>query len=239
MRLNRFLASLGVGARRKCDELIRQGRVKVNGRSVMEPWFQVEKGRDAVEVDGEYVGARVKLVHILLNKPAGYVVTAADPQNRPTVFDLIGCVEQRVFPVGRLDLDVEGLLLLTNDGDLSYRLTHPRFEVEKVYRVLVTGKPDRRALRSMQTGLQLEDGPTAPTEVRVVRGDGKTTLLELRMHEGRKRQIKRMCKALGHPVIKLVRIAFAGLSINGLHVGEWRYLTSAEVGRLNKCVGLP
>ena len=237
MRLNRFLASRGVDARRKCDEIIRTGRVKINRCTVLEPGFQVEVGRDLVSVDGKPLSS-VRLVYILLNKPALYVVTVRDPQNRATIFDLVKGIQQRIFPVGRLDFDVEGALLLTNDGELTHRLIHPRFEVEKVYHVLVQGKPDRKALQFVREGLQLEDGLTAPTEVTVLCEKEETTLLELKMHEGRKRQIKRMWSAVGHAVLTLTRIAFAGLTIEGLRAGEWRFLTQVEVNNLKEKVGL-
>ena len=238
MRLNRFLSSRGVGARRKCDEMIRQGRVKMNGHTVMEPGVQVEIGRDTIDVDGNVIETTVRLVYVLLHKPAGYVVTVRDPQNRPTVFDLMDGISQRIFPVGRLDLDVGGLLLLTNDGNMSYRLIHPRYEVEKIYTLLVRGRPNSKALRAIESGIQLEDGLTAPTEVRILDNGEKITLLEMKMHEGRKRQIKRMWSAVGHPVVSLTRTAFAGLTIDDLRPGEWRFLRDDEVMWLKMNVGL-
>lgn len=238
MRLNKYLASHGVGARRKCDEFIRAGRVRVNGRAVTELGTRIEVDQDMVEVDGRRLESTRGLVYILLNKPAGYVVTVKDPQNRPTVFDLLEGIEHRVFPVGRLDLDVEGLLFLTNDGDLSYRLTHPRFQVEKVYRVEVQNRPGEDALRSLQSGVHLDDGRTAPAAVRRVGGDGGTTVFEMRMHEGKKRQVKRMWSAIGHPVIRLQRISFGGLHLKGVRRGEWRFLKRDEIERLKESVGL-
>ena len=238
MRLNKFLASRGVDARRKCDDLIQKGRVKINNRTVLEPGFQVEMGRDLVSVDGKVIETTVRLVYILLYKPAGYVVTAKDPQNRPTVFDIIEGIGQRIFAVGRLDLDVEGALLLTNDGEVGHRLIHPRYEIEKIYHVLVMGKPSQKTLRAVSEGLHLNDGPTAPAEVVILKGDGETTLLELKIHEGRKRQIKRMWSSVGHSVVKLIRTVFAGLTIDGLQPGEWRYLSKDEVNQLKEMVGL-
>ena len=229
MRLNRYLASRGVGARRTCDEMIRQGRVRVNSRTITEPGVAINIDRDTVELDGTIVEATVTLVYVLLHKPAGYVVTAKDPQNRPTVFHLLEDVGQRIFPVGRLDLDVEGLLLLTNDGDLGFRLSHPRYEVDKIYRVLVEGKPDRQTLDTIRGGFQLDDGPTAPMDVIVVDEGEHGTMLEMKMHEGRKRQVKRMWSSLGHPVTHLIRTGFADMTIDGLRTGQWRYLTPEEV----------
>jgi 23S rRNA pseudouridine2605 synthase len=238
MRLNRFLATQGVGARRTCEDIIRDGRISVNGRIVTELGLVVEADRDTVELDGDRIGTAVKLVYALLNKPAGYVVTAKDPQNRPTVFHLLEGIEQRIFPVGRLDLDVEGLLLLTNDGDLGFRLTHPRYEVEKTYQAVISGKPDKQTLHAIEEGMQLEDGPTAPIHVTVFRATKNETFLEMKMHEGRKRQIKRMWSTLGHPVISLVRTGFASITLDGVRTGQWRYLTPEEVQRLRTKVGL-
>lgn len=238
MRLNKYLAFHGVGARRTCDEFIREGRIRVNGCVVRELGTQVKVGQDRVEVDGKRLELTRRLVYILLNKPAGYVVTAKDPRHRPTVFDFLKDIEQRVFPVGRLDLDVQGLLLLTNDGALSFRLTHPRFQVEKVYRVVVEGRPEGEILRSIRSGLRLDDGPTAPADVKQIGGDDRATMFEMRMHEGRKRQIKRMWSALGHPVLALERISFAGLTTKGLAQGEWRFLEREEIEKLKERAGL-
>jgi pseudouridine synthase len=239
MRLNKFLASHGVGARRKCDDIIREGRVTVNGRTVREFGIQLREDQDIVEVDGKRIGATGGLVYILINKPAGYVVTAKDPHNRPTVFHLLQGVQERVFSVGRLDVDVGGALLLTNDGELSFRLTHPRYEVEKVYRVHVQGKPDHQTVRSIQTGLHLDDGRTAPMKVRIVGGDEDTTVCEMTMHEGRKRQVKRMWARVGHPVLALQRIQFAGLTLHRLRSGEWRYLAREDIEKLKESAGIP
>ena len=232
------MASRGLGARRTCDDIIRQGRVRVNGLAVTEPGCAIDAHRDTVEVDGKILEAVVNLVYILLNKPVGYVVTARDPQGRPTVYDIVTGLEERIFSVGRLDADVEGLLLLTNDGDLSYRLTHPRYEVEKTYRVLVAGRPDRGRLEDLQRGVQLEDGPTAPTDISVLQEREGESLVEMKMHEGRKRQVKRMWAAVGHPVKRLVRTGLAALTLEGLKTGQWRHLTPDEVRRLRELVGL-
>jgi 23S rRNA pseudouridine2605 synthase len=190
---------------------------------------QVDPENDAVEVDGVPVAIRSGLVHWLLNKPRGVVTTASDPEGRPTVVGLVPA-EPRVFPVGRLDFDTEGLLLLTNDGDLAHRLTHPSFGVEKEYLAHVAGEPGRAALRALREGIELEDGVTAPARVSVV-GEG---LLRITVHEGRNRLVRRMCEAVGHPVLRLVRTRIGPLAERGLKPGEWRALTASEVRSLQE-----
>ena len=226
MRLNAFLARAGVASRRRADELIKAGRVTVNG----EPGQlnTVVRARDRVEVDGREV-ARQRLRYVLLHKPTGVVTTARDPQGRPTVVAIVPH-EPRVVPVGRLDTDTTGALLLTNDGQLAHRLAHPRYGVEKTYVADVEGDPDEDALRKLREGVDLDDGPTAPARARRL-GPGR---VELVLHEGRKHQVKRMLAAVGHPVIRLHRSAYAGLTLEGLEPAEWRELEPAEVQRLNR-----
>jgi 23S rRNA pseudouridine2605 synthase len=229
VRLNAYLARAGVASRRGADELIKAGRVRVNGRRGELNDFV--GARDVVEVDGRRVAAQ-ELAYVLLHKPAGVVTTARDPQRRPTVVDLIDH-PSRLVPVGRLDADTTGALLLTNDGDLAHRLAHPRYEVDKVYEVEVEGEPDRDALRRLAEGVDLEDGRTAPARVRR-RGPSR---IELTIHEGRKHQVKRMCEAVGHPVRRLHRSRYAGLVVSALAPGEWRELTDSEVERLRSPSG--
>jgi 23S rRNA pseudouridine2605 synthase len=224
VRLNRYLASAGVGSRRAVDELIRDARVTVNG-TVAELGTSVGEG-DEVCVDGRPVSAE-RQAWVLLHKPAGVVTTANDPQGRPTVLDLVGS-PLRLFPVGRLDMDTTGALLLTNDGLLAHRLMHPRHEVDKVYVADVEGRPDATALERLRSGVELDDGPTAPAQVREL-APGR---IELRIHEGRNRQVRRMCEAVGHPVLHLHRSAYAGLRVEGLAPGRWRELDPAEVDGL-------
>jgi 23S rRNA pseudouridine2605 synthase len=224
VRLNAYLARAGVASRRKADELIKGGRVRVNGEPGQLNTF-VERG-DRVEVDGVEVTAQ-RLAYVLLHKPPATVTTARDPQGRPTVVDLVDLPE-RVVPVGRLDADTTGALLLTNDGPLAHRLAHPRYGVEKVYEVEVEGEPDDHALARLREGVDLEDGRTAPAKARRL---GPATL-ELVLHEGRNRQVKRMCEAVGHPVNRLHRSAYAGLTLEGLEPGRWRELEPFEVRRL-------
>jgi 23S rRNA pseudouridine2605 synthase len=226
MRLNAFLARAGVASRRKADELIKAGRVRVNGEPGRLNTFV--EGGDRVEVDGQEVVPQ-RLAHLLLHKPAGVVTTASDPQGRRTVVELVPR-QPRVVPVGRLDVDTTGALLLTNDGPLAHRLAHPRYVVEKVYVAEVDGAPGEAALRALREGVELDDGRTAPARVRPL---GPHTL-ELAIHEGRNRQVKRMLEAVGHPVRRLHRSAYAGLTLDGLEPGEWRPLESDEVERLRR-----
>jgi 23S rRNA pseudouridine2605 synthase len=231
MRLNAFLARAGVASRRGSDDLIKQGRVKVNDEPG-ELNTYVHPG-DRVEVDDEPVTAQA-LRYVLLNKPAGVVTTARDPQGRPTVVHLVDTPE-RVVPVGRLDADTTGALLLTNDGPLGHRLAHPRYGVEKVYEVEVEGEPDEAALRALAEGVELEDGVTAPATVRCL----APGLLELTLHEGRNRQVRRMLDAVGHPVRRLHRSRYAGLTLEGLEPGAWRELEHFEVKRLTSLTREP
>ena len=234
MRLNAYLARAGVASRRRADELIRAGRVRVNG----EPGeLNTAVGKhDVVDVDGERV-ERQRLTYVLLHKPAGVVTTASDPQGRRTVVELVPA-EPRVVPVGRLDVDTTGALLLTNDGDLAHRLAHPRYGVPKVYEADVEGSPSPDALARLRDGIELEDGLTAPAIVRIVSRGTRASRLELTLHEGRKHQVKRMCEAVGHPVRQLHRVRYAELEPTGLKPGEWRELTASEVAALRLGVGL-
>jgi 23S rRNA pseudouridine2605 synthase len=224
MRLNAFLARAGVASRRRADELIKAGRVTVNG----EPGQlnTVVGARDRVTVDGEEV-SRQRLRYVLLHKPAGVVTTARDPQGRPTVVELVPA-EPRVVPVGRLDADTTGALLLTNDGPLAHRLAHPRYGVEKAYLAEVEGDPDENALQQLRDGVELDDGRTAPARARRL-GRGR---VELVLHEGRKHQVKRMLAAVGHPVTRLHRSGYAGLTLEGLEPGRCRELEPSEVEQL-------
>src|SRR5580765_1644386 len=213
MRLNAYLARAGVASRRKADELIKAGRVRVNGETGALNTFVGET--DTVEVDGHPVGKQ-RLAHLLLYKPPGTVTTARDPQGRPTVVALVP-TEPRVVPVGRLDADTTGALLLTNDGRLAHRLAHPRYEVDKVYVAEVEGDPGREALRRLEEGIDLDDGRAAPAHARRL-AKGR---VELTIHEGRTHQVKRMLEAVGHPVRRLHRSRYAGLDLQGLAPGQW------------------
>ena len=229
-RLQKVLARAGFGSRRACEELIDDGRVTVNGE-VAALGRRVDLEHDRVEVDGVTVAVRPGLVYYLLNKPPRVVTTASDPQGRRTVLDLVPA-EPRVFPVGRLDYETEGLLLLTNDGDLAHGLTHPSRGVEKAYLAEVEGVPNRAALRRLRDGVELDDGPTAPAKARLVQAMAEGAALEIVIHEGRNRQVRRMCEGVGHPVRRLVRTRIGPLVDHELRPGDWRPLTLAEVRAL-------
>ena len=229
-RLQKVLARVGFGSRRVCEDLIAEGRVLVDG-VVAELGRRVDAETTRILVDGAPVGVRPGLVHYLLNKPAGVVTTADDPQGRPIVVDLVPD-EPRVFPVGRLDLDTEGLLLLTNDGDLANRLTHPSYGVEKEYVAQVEGTPSRAAVRRLREGVDLDDGPTAPAKVSLI----ESSVLRLTIHEGRNRQVRRMCDAVGHPVVRLVRTRIGPLADRSLRPGTWRHLEVPELRSLERAV---
>ena len=232
-RLQKILAQAGLGSRRTAEDMIAEGRVRVNGELAV-LGTRADPETDTIEVDGAVVGVRQGLVHYLLNKPAGVVSTAADPQGRPTVVDMVP-PEPRVYPVGRLDADTEGLLVLTNDGDLAHRLTHPSFGVDKEYLAEVEGRPARGALRRLREGVDLDDGRTAPARVSLV---GENTL-RITIHEGRNRQVRRMAEAIGHPVRRLVRVRIGPLSDRRLAPGAWRPLTQAEVRALERAAVAP
>jgi 23S rRNA pseudouridine2605 synthase len=235
MRLNRFLAQAGVSSRRGADLLIQSGRVAVNGVKIRKLGISIDEKKDQVSVNGKKVRLPEKFMYILLNKPKGYLCTVKDSFGRPTVLDLVG-KEKKVFPVGRLDLDTQGVLLLTNDGQLAYRLTHPKFQVEKTYLVTVKGKIDQRTLGEFHKGIKLDDGEIGKGETRILKIAGGSSVFELKLKEGRKREIKRMCKALGFPVVALVRTRFANLSAGNSKPGTWRYLKEKEIDRLKPVV---
>jgi 23S rRNA pseudouridine2605 synthase len=232
MRLAKFLATAGVSSRRAAEEIVRSGRVSVGDERVLDPARDVGP-QDAVKLDGALVTAQQTRVVYAVNKPAGVVSTARDPQRRPTVVSLIAS-GLRLYPVGRLDIDATGLILLTNDGELAHRLMHPSFEVPKTYRVRVWKPPVREAaLAALRDGVVLDDGRTAPARVRRVSGD----TVEITIHEGRKRQVKRMCEHVGHRVRSLERVGFGPLALGGLAPGAYRQLGAAEIRTLLSAAG--
>jgi 23S rRNA pseudouridine2605 synthase len=231
-RIQKVLARAGLGSRRHCDQLVLERRVTVNG-TVAEPGMRVDPERDRIEVDGVRIGVRPGAVHYLLNKPHGVVTTMSDPQGRPTVAELVPA-EPRVFPVGRLDADTEGLLLLTNDGDLAQLLAHPSHGVDKEYLAEVAGIPSPSALRKLREGVALDDGVTAPARVATVGEAGGNATLRVTLREGRKRQVRRMCDAVGHPVRRLVRVRIGPVSDRKLAPGQWRRLTPDELRSLER-----
>jgi 23S rRNA pseudouridine2605 synthase len=227
MRLGKFLAHSGVASRRAAEDLIRAGRVRVGGEVVTDPARDVDE-TSAVSVDDEPVAPEAPEVH-MLNKPPGVVSTARDTHGRTTVIDLVPS-SRRLYPVGRLDADTTGLILLTNDGELANRLMHPRYEVPRTYRARVQGRPGSRAIAALRDGVELEEGVTAPAEIHRV----APSMLEITIHEGRKHQVRRMCEAVGHPVLELERIAFGPLRLGELRQGRSRRLSAAEVERLRQ-----
>ena len=232
MRLQRYLAACGIASRRNAERLIESGCVEVNG-VVAKLGDTIDPDKDAVTCEGKPIRQEAP-VYIILNKPKGTVTSARDPQGRKTVLDCLQGVAARVFPVGRLDFDVEGALLLTNDGDLAFRLMHPKYEVDKVYLATVWGEVSRGTLAEIEKGVPLDDGPTAPAKATIVNKGQGVTLLRLTIHEGRKREVKRMCAAAGHTVRELQRVSIAGINVKGLRPGEWRYLTHHEIATLRK-----
>jgi pseudouridine synthase len=240
-RLQKILSQAGVASRRAAETLIAEGRVTVNGATVREMGIKADAAQDDIRVDGRRVKAAEHKRYILLNKPAGVVSTRADPQRRPTVIDLLAGVREYVYPVGRLDFDTEGLLLLTNDGDLAAMLTHPRHGVPRTYHARVAGVPDELALRRLREGIPLDGQRTLPAEVSLahVARDGRHATLVLTIREGRNRQVRRMCEAVGHPVGELTRIRIGPLSDARLATGRWRDLTGAEVTKLRALADRP
>jgi 23S rRNA pseudouridine2605 synthase len=229
MRLAKYIADCGVASRRHAERLVTAGRVLVDGERVVDPAHDVSERND-VTVDGKAVSPAPHEYYVL-NKPAGVVSTAHDPEGRRKVTDLVPS-SARLYPVGRLDADSTGLILLSNDGELANRLTHPSFEVEKTYRVRVQGLVGERALVALRSGVELDDGRTAPAKVSVQSRGPSASVLELTVHEGRKRQVRRMCEAVGHPVVELERTRFGRIELGQLRRGEWRRLRRAEVERL-------
>ncbi len=227
------MAHAGIASRRKSEDIIKQGRVKVNGEVITEMGVKIDPESDCVEVDGNIISKENK-IYLLLNKPIGYVTTVSDPRGRKTVMDLIAGIEQRIYPVGRLDYDSSGLLIMTNDGDLTNILTHPSFEVNKTYMVQVEGKADRKRLKRLEKGVKLKDGLTAPAIVKNISYRGNSTVFNITIHEGRNREVRRMCKKINYSVLNLKRITVANLTLGNLQEGNYRHLNEEEVNNLKK-----
>ncbi len=240
MRLQKYLAMAGVASRRASEELIKRGKVTVNGQIVTVLGTKVDPQKDKVYVDKKPVHVREKFLYLLLYKPSSFITSVKDPQNRPTIMELIPEIRERVFPVGRLDLDTEGLLLLTNDGKLAYRLTHPKYKVNKRYLVETKGVPSFSKLKQLEEGVPLEDGMTYPAEVKLLKAsrNKNRAVLEIEIHEGRKRQVKRMFNHIGFPVTKLKRTHLSFLNLEGLKKGQYRNLTDDEIQKLKEKVEL-
>ncbi len=209
MRINKYIASCGVASRRKAEEIILDGRVTVNGKLVTELAFNIDEEKDIVEIDGEQIGVEKNNVYIVLNKPEGYITTVKDQFDRPSVLDLVKDIDERVYPIGRLDYETSGLLILTNDGDLTYKLTHPKHEVDKTYMAIVKGVPNAQEIKNFEEGLYIEDYKTAPAKIKVVKinEEKNYSICQIKIHEGRNRQVRKMCRAINHPVLRLRRAA--------------------------------
>ena len=231
MRINKYIALCGVASRRKAEELILAGRVTVNDEVMTALSYKVDEENDIVKVDDKLIKEENKLVYILLNKPEGYITTVKDQFDRPSVLDLVSDIKERVYPIGRLDYETSGLLLLTNDGDLTYKLTHPKHEVDKTYVARVKGKLTKEEIERFKTGLKIEDYTTAPAKLKVIKYDEQrdSSLLEIKIHEGKNRQVRKMCKAINHPVLRLRRSAMGKIKIGDCEIGKYRYLTEDEI----------
>lgn len=236
-RLQKYLAEAGVASRRKSEELILAGRVAVNGKIVKELGIKINPTKDTVLFDGKPVRtAEVKKVYIMLHKPEGYVTTAKEQFSRPAVMDLVSGVQERIFPIGRLDYDTSGLLLLTNDGDLTYRLTHPSHDVEKTYIAKIYGVPNDTDLQKFRRGVTIDGRKTSPAKIQILEKDKdmRFATVEIIIHEGRNRQVRKMCEAIKHPVAQLRRVATGEVKLGNLPKGKWRYLTEREIKYLKK-----
>jgi len=231
-RLQKYLAEAGVASRRKAEELITAGYVKVNGKVVTELGTKVNSDRDKVTFKDELIKLKKKKIYILLNKPAGYISAAQDQFDNPSVLHLVENIKERLFPVGRLDKDTTGALLLTNDGDFSYHLTHPKHEVSKTYLAEVVGRPTDEEMRLFTKGVYIDGKKTYPAKIRIAKELKKNSLVEIVIHEGRNRQVKKMCEEIGHKVVSLQRVAIGSLTIDGLKEGSWRHLTQKEIDKL-------
>ncbi|PKN64572.1 MAG: pseudouridine synthase [Deltaproteobacteria bacterium HGW-Deltaproteobacteria-15] len=238
LRLNRILSLAGAASRRKADELIQAGRVTVNGKQVREPGTRAVWGEDNIKLDGRDVRKPSERIYILLNKPFGVVSSLRDPEKRPVVSDLVKGVGERVYPVGRLDFDTMGLLILTNDGDLAHRLAHPRYHVPRTYKVTVEGSISNESLDSLRKGVVLEDGFSGPSKVTSIQRSAGRSMIRMTITRGRSRMVRRMVEAAGHKVIHLLRTGFGSLELGNLKVGAYRFLETDEVESLKRLVGL-
>jgi len=228
-RLQKILAKAGIASRRRAEELIKEGKVRVDGKVVTEMGTKVDPDAQDIECDGIHVAAREKKIYILLHKPAGFLSTVHDPQGRPIVTDLLPQVKERVYPVGRLDLDTEGALLLSNDGELAQKILHPSHEVNKTYVAKVKGKPGTKKLAALSRGITLEGRKTWPADIEVLQTEPQATTIKIIIHEGRKRQVRKMFDAVGHPVLQLKRTAYGQLELGDLRPGKYRFLSPEDI----------
>ncbi len=232
VRLQKYLAGCGIASRRKAEEIITQGRITVDGEVVTAMGVQINPARQEICLDGKIVTPHDDFLYVLLNKPQGYVTTLSDPQGRPIVTSLLHGINTRLFPVGRLDLDTEGALILTNDGDLAQKIQHPSHEVTKTYETQVLGLPSEKILQKLEHGILLEGKKTAPAKVIIITRKTGTTTIRITIHEGRKRQVRKMFQAIGHPVFHLKRIAYGHLFLQGLLTGKYRILTPEDLKKI-------
>lgn len=233
MRLQKYLAMNGIGSRRKCEELISDGRIKVNNKIITQMGFVIDPETDIIFFDDKLVEQKKDYLYIMLNKPVGYISSVKDNFHRKTVLDLIS-VKKRIYPVGRLDYDSEGLILLTNDGELTYRLTHPKHHIKKVYEAKIKGKPTENELDQFRNGIIIDEYQTAKAKINVKKEYRSNTLVEIQIWEGRNRQIRKMCEKINHPIINLKRTGIGFLTLGNLGTGEWRYLTEQEISLLKE-----
>ncbi|MGO1368784.1 MAG: pseudouridine synthase [Senegalia sp. (in: firmicutes)] len=234
MRLQKFMAKAGIASRRKSEKIILDERVMVNDKIIKELGFKINPDKDIIKVDNKIIYIEEEKIYILLNKPVNYITSVSDQFDRKTVMDLLPDIQQRVYPVGRLDYDTSGLLLLTNDGDLTYKMTHPSHEVEKVYLAEVKGIPSEDQLNNFRNGLSIEDYVTSKAKINIIEKNNTKSLLEITIHEGKNRQVRKMCEKINHPVLKLKRIKFGIIDLNGLKEGNYRRLTKTELTYLKK-----
>ncbi len=237
-RINRILSLAGLASRRKADELIKAGRIRIDGLVIREPGTRALWGIDSIEVDGQEIPKPFKRVYLMLNKPFGYICALSDPAERPIVSDLLKDIKERVYPVGRLDFDTLGLLLLTNDGEWAHRLTHPRYHVPRTYKLTLEGKITDETLNRLRRGIRLEDGPTGPCKVTPIQQDEQKSIIRMTIIMGRSRMLRRMLDAVGYKVIHLIRTGFGSLELGELKIGDYRHLESHEIQATKKMVGM-
>lgn len=234
MRINKYIAQAGIASRRKADQLIESGNVKINGAVMREPGYDVKEG-DKVVVNGRLIEKKQKLIYVLVNKPMGMVTTASDDKDRATVMDIVNDIDERLFPVGRLDYNTTGALIMTNDGDLTYRVTHPKHELGKTYRVLVKGVLSDERARKLRNGVDIGGYVTGKAKVKIIKGGAGSTVVEITIHEGKNRQVRKMFAAVGNPVQELERIAIGEIRLGHLRLGHYRKLTREEIEYLKNC----
>jgi 23S rRNA pseudouridine2605 synthase len=227
-RLHKYMASCGIASRRKCEEIILEGRIKVNNKTVTEVGFKIDTLTDKVEYDGKQIIPEERKVYIALNKPEGFVCTVKDEKNRKTIMDLVN-IKERIYPIGRLDFDSSGLLLMTNDGDIYNKIIHPSRQINKTYIAVINGILDASDITHFNQGIDIGGYITAPAQISVIKISEKNSSVKIIIHEGKNRQIRRMCEKLGHPVIQLKRISIGSIKLDGIEMGRWRYLTDEEI----------